>query len=139
MTTTGDATETTPIYRKVEDIDSGATKLFFIVCDEGWRESIVCERMYEWAADWLLDSRRQALRAGDARCGVWRDDSMTVVSDERMAVLERFGDQDVRDLCEEIRRLRREINTRGWRRENDLLRRERDLLFDKVREQGDGR
>lgn len=46
--------EGTPTYRKVEDLESGATKLFFIVCDEGWRESIVCERMYEWAADWLL-------------------------------------------------------------------------------------
>jgi hypothetical protein len=25
-----------------------------IICDEGWRESIVCERMYPWAARWLL-------------------------------------------------------------------------------------
>lgn len=49
-----EATEVAPVYRKVPDIDSGATTLFFIVCDEGWRESIVCERMYEWAADWLL-------------------------------------------------------------------------------------
>jgi hypothetical protein len=48
------ASEAAPIYRKVEHLDSGATKLFFIVCDEGWRESIVCERMYEWTADWLL-------------------------------------------------------------------------------------
>lgn len=43
-----------PIYTKVQHDEGGATRLFFIVCDEGWRESIVCERMYEWAADWLL-------------------------------------------------------------------------------------
>lgn len=41
-------------YRKVAHEDSGATQLWFIVCDEDWRESIVCERMYEHVADWLL-------------------------------------------------------------------------------------
>lgn len=44
-----------PVYRKVAADDSGATRLWFIVCDEGWRQSIVCEGMYEWAADWLVD------------------------------------------------------------------------------------
>ena len=43
-----------PIYTKVAHDDGWATQLWFIVCDEGWRSSIVCERMYEWAADWLL-------------------------------------------------------------------------------------
>jgi hypothetical protein len=42
-----------PVYGKVEQ-KSGATRLFMIVCDEGWRSSIVCCDMYEWAADWLL-------------------------------------------------------------------------------------
>jgi hypothetical protein len=44
-----------PKYRKVLDLESGATPMYFIVCDEGWRESIVCTGMYEWCADWLLD------------------------------------------------------------------------------------
>lgn len=45
---------TTPEYRKVEEGKGGATRTFMIVCDEGWRESIVCTGMYEWAADWLV-------------------------------------------------------------------------------------
>jgi hypothetical protein len=28
--------------------------MWMIVCDEGWRQSIVCTGMYDWAADWLL-------------------------------------------------------------------------------------
>jgi hypothetical protein len=47
-------TEAAPVYRKVPHDDGWATQLWFIVCDEGWRETIVCERMYEWAADDLL-------------------------------------------------------------------------------------
>jgi len=47
------ASEETPKYRKVEE-DHGATPTFMIVCDEGWRESIVCNGMYGWAADWLV-------------------------------------------------------------------------------------
>jgi hypothetical protein len=38
-----------PVYRSVRD---GAKCL--IVCDEGWRQSVVCEGMYDWAADWLV-------------------------------------------------------------------------------------
>jgi hypothetical protein len=43
-----------PLYAKLPEPDPGATQLWFITCDEGWRSSIVCERMYEWAADWLV-------------------------------------------------------------------------------------
>lgn len=43
-----------PTYRKVLENPTQPTPLFMIVCDEGWRESIVCQAMYEWAADWLL-------------------------------------------------------------------------------------
>lgn len=50
----GDATPEVPIYRKVEEGKGYATKVYMIVCDEGWRESIVCTGMYGWAADWLL-------------------------------------------------------------------------------------
>ena len=32
-----------------------ATPLWLISCDEGWRQSIVCEGLYEWTADWLLE------------------------------------------------------------------------------------
>lgn len=46
-----------PVYRKVlyKGPPEHATKLYQIHCDEGWRISIVCEGMYEWAADWLLE------------------------------------------------------------------------------------
>lgn len=45
----------TPFYRKVAQDDGKATQLYLISCEEGWRESIVCTDMYEWAADWLVD------------------------------------------------------------------------------------
>jgi len=53
------ATEERPFYTKVltgswDDV-GGKTAKYFIVCDEGWRSHIVCEGMYEWAADWLID------------------------------------------------------------------------------------
>lgn len=46
-----------PCYFKVaeKDYPPPGTQLWMIVCDEGWRESIVCSRMYEWAADWLIE------------------------------------------------------------------------------------
>lgn len=50
----GPASATSPIYSKVLDNTSKATPLYFIICNEGWRESIVCSGMYEWTADWLL-------------------------------------------------------------------------------------
>lgn len=43
-----------PLYRKVQMPRKGKTVLFMITCHEGWRESIVCVDMYEWAADWLI-------------------------------------------------------------------------------------
>lgn len=46
-----------PFYAKVryDRPPVHATKLFLVVCHEGWRESIVCTGMYEWAADWLVE------------------------------------------------------------------------------------
>ncbi len=44
-----------PFYCKVAQDDGKATQLYMISCNEGWRESIVCNDMYEWAADWLVD------------------------------------------------------------------------------------
>ncbi len=44
-----------PIYSKVLQENSKATKLFMITVDEGWKESIMCTDMYEWAANWLLE------------------------------------------------------------------------------------
>lgn len=44
-----------PIYSKVLQYDKAATKHYMIVCDEGWRQSIVCCDMYDWAADWLVN------------------------------------------------------------------------------------
>lgn len=48
------ASPETPRYRKVEE-DHGATPTFMIVCDEGWKESIVCNGMYGWVADWMIE------------------------------------------------------------------------------------
>ena len=52
------ATQDKPEYRKVEykplDAHPHATKIFMVICDEGWRESIVCNGMYEWSADWMV-------------------------------------------------------------------------------------
>lgn len=44
-----------PRYWKVQHDNNSATKTFMVVCNEGWRESIVCGSMYEWAADWLIE------------------------------------------------------------------------------------
>lgn len=48
-----DATPEHPLYAKLRQ-EGDATSMFMITCDEGWRTSIVCTGMYEWAADWLL-------------------------------------------------------------------------------------
>lgn len=47
----------TPLYRKVlyKGPPEHATPLYLIDCDEGWCVSIVCEGIYEWTADWLLE------------------------------------------------------------------------------------
>lgn len=46
-----------PTYRKSpqDKLAPEATQLWMVVCNEGWRESIVCNDMYEWAADWLVE------------------------------------------------------------------------------------
>lgn len=51
------ATEQHPVYKVVphEVTGDGATQRYMIVCDEGWRKSIVCERMYHWSAMWLIN------------------------------------------------------------------------------------
>jgi hypothetical protein len=49
-----EATAAAPIYRKIAQDNSGATTMYMITCDEGWRSSIVCCDMYEQVADWLL-------------------------------------------------------------------------------------
>lgn len=49
-----EATPEKPIYAKQAVPDT--TNLFMVKCDEGWRSSIVCMGMYEWAADWLVET-----------------------------------------------------------------------------------
>lgn len=61
--------EERPFYRKVEEGKGGATKTYLISCDEGWRESIVCCGMYEWAADWLISVIQSRPYAKDNRPG----------------------------------------------------------------------
>lgn len=47
-----EASEEHPIYSKVQQADSS---LFMIDVNEGWRSSIMCGDLYEWAADWLVN------------------------------------------------------------------------------------
>lgn len=57
-----------PKYRIVEE-HHGATPTFMVVCDEGWRESIVCNKMYSWAAIWLVDQIQGKPFAPNSRTG----------------------------------------------------------------------
>jgi hypothetical protein len=52
----GSPSEKSPVYAKfpLTQPNPEGTQTFGISCDEGWRVSIVCTGMYEWAADWLL-------------------------------------------------------------------------------------
>jgi len=43
-----------PVYTMVLEDGESATDRYMIRCNEGWREMIVCEGMYRWAAEWLL-------------------------------------------------------------------------------------
>lgn len=47
-------TEEQPLYTVVEHEYRGGTHLYFISCDEGWKESILCVKMYKRDADWLV-------------------------------------------------------------------------------------
>lgn len=64
-----EATADSPIYHKVEEDKGGATKTYMIVCNEGWRESIVCCSMYDWVADWLLSIVQSRPFAPEVRPG----------------------------------------------------------------------
>jgi hypothetical protein len=44
-----------PVYTKVKQVPGGATNMFVITVDEGWRSSILCVDLYGWAADWLIE------------------------------------------------------------------------------------
>lgn len=49
------ASKESPFYRAINEcIPNQKTQTFMILCDEGWRESIVCSSMYEDAAEWLV-------------------------------------------------------------------------------------
>jgi hypothetical protein len=45
-----------PIYRCQPEsgMEPSPGPSWMVCCDEGWRESIVCGHMYEWAARWLV-------------------------------------------------------------------------------------
>lgn len=47
--------EEKPHYYYTQEERSGASNLFMVICDEGWRTSIVCDGAYEWAARWLVE------------------------------------------------------------------------------------
>lgn len=49
----GEATEAHPNYLKVPRQDGSG--LVMIVCDQGWRASVVCDGMRDAEADWLTD------------------------------------------------------------------------------------
>lgn len=46
-----------PVYAYLPDPTRAehAIAVFMITVDEGWRSSILCDGMYEWAARWLVD------------------------------------------------------------------------------------
>jgi hypothetical protein len=44
-----------PHYETVAEEHTEGTQLYMITVDEGWRSTIVCGGMYEWAADWLVE------------------------------------------------------------------------------------
>jgi hypothetical protein len=51
-----DGTVERPIYTKFNDSKPGqTTQTFGISVDEGWRQSILCNGMYERDADWLIE------------------------------------------------------------------------------------
>lgn len=50
----GAASPEAPVYRKISHLDGAYGRQYMIICDEGWRTSVVCSQMYEWAADWML-------------------------------------------------------------------------------------
>lgn len=50
-----EASEEKPIYAKMSQTSGCGTPFFMITVDEGWRQSIMCGDMYEWAADWLVE------------------------------------------------------------------------------------
>lgn len=49
-----DANEEHPHYRYQREASN--VNKFMVICDEGWRSSIVCTGMYEWAAIWLVET-----------------------------------------------------------------------------------
>lgn len=59
-----EATAEKPVY---EAVQGGATNLWLVTVDEGWRTSIVCSGMYEWAAHWLVEQIQHKPYAPDTR------------------------------------------------------------------------
>ncbi len=47
-----ESTQEKPHYYYSEEGEG--SNLFVVKCDEGWRISVVCSGMYEWAARWLV-------------------------------------------------------------------------------------
>lgn len=43
------------------------TASFMVICDEGWRQTVVCSGMYEWAAQWLVEQIQGKPYAPDTR------------------------------------------------------------------------
>lgn len=57
MPTTDEPTEEHPRYRTFLDEKTAnkATALYMVICDEGWRQTVVCSGMYRWAAEWIVE------------------------------------------------------------------------------------
>lgn len=45
------STEEEPRYSYRQET---GTPAFMVICDEGWRQTVVCSGMYKWAAEWLV-------------------------------------------------------------------------------------
>jgi hypothetical protein len=55
ITPTPEPTEERPYWSAHPSDDGSATRLWHVTVNEGWRSSVVCSGMYEWAARWLVE------------------------------------------------------------------------------------
>jgi hypothetical protein len=53
---TPEPTEARPVYTVVPQDGCGATQLYMVQVNEGWRSRILCQGMYRHLADWLANT-----------------------------------------------------------------------------------
>lgn len=63
------ATEQRPVYSASREAlpQHDGTQLWCVWVDEGWRSTIVCSGMYQWAAEWLVEQLQGKPYASETR------------------------------------------------------------------------